>query len=203
MTDIQRKIILFNGPPRSGKDTIAAETAVRLPGTPHICKFAAPLKSTAMHMYCDGNSQIFHQLDSAELKDEPHYRFFGKTCREVQIAISETYFKPLHGPKVFGKILSQYITSAIEREQKPLNLFLVSDSGFRPEAEEIVSTHGAENVLLFRIHRDGFDFSGDSRGYITLDDLGVTAIDVNNNEGKLGDTVSYVTQKINDFIKGE
>lgn len=202
MTDIQRKIILFNGPPRSGKDTIANETAARFNKlAPHICKFAAPLKSTATHMYCGGDSGIFHQLDSSEMKDQPHYRFFGKTCREVQIAISETYFKPLHGPKVFGKILSQYITTAIEKEQKPLNLFFVTDSGFRPEAEEVVQQHGAENVLLIRVHREGYTFDGDSRSYINLNDLGVESVDLYNDD--LGATVNVTQRIIDAFIKGE
>lgn len=202
MTEVKHKIILFNGPPRSGKDTIANEVAARFGSiTPHICKFAAPLKSTATHMYCGGDSGIFHQLDSSEMKDQPHYRFFGKTCREVQIAISETYFKPLHGEKVFGKILSQSITSAIEKEQKPLNLFFVTDSGFRPEAEEVVQQHGADNVLLIRVHREGYDFKGDSRGYIDLKDLGVETIDLENTD--LGKTVNIAHRLIDAFIKGE
>ena len=167
-----KKIVLLNAPPRAGKDTAAAELAAYFGG--EIVKFAAPLKAGATAIFCNGDHDLFKQYDTTEQKDIIQGQFLGKTCRQVQIDISESYMKPIHGQDVFGRILATAI------DQSPQQLFFVSDSGFVPEAAVLVNNFGAENVILIRIHRAGFDYNGDSRSYINLDALGVKSYDVEN-----------------------
>lgn len=195
------KIVLFNGPPSCGKDTIAGKLAERQ-NKSVVVKFAAPLKTVAKHLYCGGNQELFDQMDSPEIKNRPHELFFGKSCRRVQIDISEEYAKRMHGPRVFGKILANTVKF---KSQEGLELFLVSDSGFRPEAEELVEQFGAENIILVRIHRDGKDFvlpdgTRDSRDYINLDDYGVISLDVTNQEGQVDDVVNQIANVIQPLL---
>lgn len=199
------KIVLLNGPASSGKDTLAAQLVNHTPKSLMV-KFAAPLKMIATHMYCDSDSQKFHQWDAPSEKIKPSPVFLGKTCRQVQIDISEVYMKPMHGEGVFGKFLFK----TIERESmNDYETFFVSDSGFRPEAEVLVEAYGAQNVMLLRLHREGKFFdkdpeskSYDSRDYINLDDLGVESHDIDNIENDINGTVTSIQPILNKFLEG-
>lgn len=185
------KIFLLNGPPRSGKDTGGAWLAAKY-GT--LVKFAAPIKAGVTAIYHGGNRDEFDKYDSAELKDLPQAVYFGKSCREVQIAVSETFLKPFHGDQaVFGHIL----VKEIERRENIPALFsrrnyFVTDSGFRPEAEVLVEKYGAQNVFLIKVQRDNCDYRGDSRGYI---DLGVPTLSISN------DTLDEYLEGLDLFVK--
>lgn len=197
------KIILFNGPPSSGKDTIGSMVQAQLSSEyklfTDVTKFAAPLKRTACSLYCEGDQTAWHQFDAPGKKDEASETFFGKTPREIQIAISEDFMKPLHGTSVFGKLLVHYIQKASPRFEG----FLVTDSGFRPEAEELVTAFGAENIILIRLNREGATYEGDSRGYINLDDLGVKSIDLDNEEGSPNGAVTKILNEVASFFKSD
>lgn len=179
--NITPKIILLNGPPGSGKDTAGEHLEIVYP---HSCimKLADPLKRAATAIYHDGDRHAFNKLDTLENKGKPQDCYFGKTCREIQIGISEAFMKPFHDDKrVFGKILKRRIKDAVKSEG--LKLFFITDSGFRPEAEELIEEFGAENVFLVRLYREGHTYNTDSRGYIELEDLGVQEFNVKNHEG--------------------
>lgn len=188
------RAVLLNGPPGSGKDTLAG----RLVGSSNlpmkIVKFAAPIKRIVAATYFGGDYEAFQRFDTFEMKNIPHDRFFGKSCRQVQISTSEDWLKILHGQNVFGDILA----NDIQESPGAYECFhIVSDSGFRAEAEVLINRFNPENVLLVRIHREGFTYAGDSRNYIYLDDLGVRSLDIKNEENKAADAVNA----INDFIK--
>lgn len=171
------KIILLNGPPRCGKDTISEILKNHCPSEVHLEKFALPLKLAVPMIYGLTQANWKEDLDTEQGKDYRCDQLFGKTPREVQIAISEDLLKPLHGKDIFGKL----IVRRIERvNSKWFSATVVSDSGFREEAEVVVDRFGADDVQLWRIHRDGCDFKKDSRGYIHLNDLGVKEFDIDN-----------------------
>lgn len=171
------RIFLMNGPPSSGKDTGAMFLQKTYAGK--LLKFAEPLKKAVTAIYHGGNRAEFDKFDSPEFKDLPQEIYFGKTCRQVQIGVSENFLKPFHDDKaVFGKLLYQ----EIER-QRPMNghgPYFISDSGFREEAEYLIQKYSAANVFLLKTFREGHTFKGDSRNYITLDDLGVREFDIDN-----------------------
>lgn len=171
-TTLSKKIFLLNAPPRAGKDTAAAHLVEYFGG--ELVKFAAPLKRGAAAIFCGGDKALFDSYDTPEKKDTKCEQFLGKSCREVQINISEKFMKLIHGTEVFGNLLAKEI------ENSPQELFFISDSGFAPEAEVLAQKFGAENITLIRIHRDGYDYSGDSRSYINLDHLAITTYDVIN-----------------------
>lgn len=194
------KIVLLNAPPGAGKDTAAAYVQGQVANA-EIVKFAAPLKATAIALYCNGDSQKFYAFDTDQKKKvTPDKQFLGKTCRQVQIDISEEYMKPMHGEQVFGKFLANVIN---QKEASGTEVFLVSDSGFRPEAEVLVEEFGPQNVLLVRVHREGFTYDGDSRSYIDLADLDVKCIDFENVTGQFNESMAELLIEVNKFIKGE
>lgn len=167
-------IFLFNGPPGSGKDTLAGELAsVDFKG--RIVKFAGPIKRVMRAIY---GAELFDSFDTFEKKGIKAAEFFGQSCRDEQIAISEDYLKPRHGEGVFGQLLNLEIDRLNKNEL--VDNFYVSDSGFRPEAEVLVEKYGADRVFLFQIHRPGHTFEGDSRSYIDLSDLGVSCFALHN-----------------------
>lgn len=189
------KIVLFNGPPSSGKDTLANQLVLRIPRS-EVVKFAAPLKTVATHLYCDGDSRKFYELDQADKKNTPHPTFLGKSCRQVQIDISEVYMKPMHGKHVFGEFLKRTINRKVDNT----DIFFVSDSGFREEAEVLVEEFGAQNILLVRLKREGFDYKNDSRDYIDLKDLEVKQVNVINIENDINATLKEVEKVVKEFL---
>lgn len=199
------KIVLLNGPAGSGKDTFANALCNLVNTRGEVVKFASPLKTVAMHLYCNGDSKKFYEFDHDQVKKvTPDDVFLGKTCRQVQIDISEQYMKPMHGQNVFGKLLAETIA---QKAESGVEAFYVSDSGFRPEAETLVDKFGAEDVLLVRIHRDSCpvnengSFPKDSRGYINLDDLGVKSIDLVNVDDNINVGLGELVKQVTSFMK--
>lgn len=165
------RLILLNGPPRSGKDFAGELIRASVHRTVAVRKFAAVVKDRCHAAYGLQCSTGYFE----STKDEPSAAFLGRTPREAYIAFSEKFYKPLHGKDVFGRLLAERM--AVEH---PSVLFVVTDSGFREESEVLVAQNRPDRSLLIRLHRDGHDFSNDSRGYIDLSDLGVRCVDVTN-----------------------
>ena len=167
------KVILLNGPPGCGKD-FAGQILMDLLPKSVVMKFAKELKERTHALYRltrhDGRP---HAHDAYEhCKDTPMAVFHGRTPRLCYISVSENLIKPLHGDYIFG----QWLASAMEAAPM-YDTFIVTDSGFASEAEVLIKRFGTDNVQLIRIHREGHDFSSDSRSYL---DLGVQCHDVMN-----------------------
>lgn len=153
-----KKIILFNGAPSSGKDIASQYLINNIPNS-KLMKFAGVLKERTHALYGFSNRDMFYY---ESVKDKPSKDFLGLTPRQAYIEVSETYFKPTHGKRIFGEILAQEINNSEE------DIIIISDSGFQEEVEVIESIFGAENILLLQPYRKDCDFSFDSRGYIEL-----------------------------------
>lgn len=169
------RVLLINGPPRSGKDTIgsALRRAINNLGSNHlVCaverKFAAYLKDAA--------ASIYPAIQCWETdKDTPQPALFGRTKREVLINLSENHFKPLYGTDFFGRRLVDAIEEL--RPTSPFNRLtvMVTDSGFNPEARVLIDNYGKSNVMLMRVFRGGCTYEGDSRDYLDHKSLGLPA----------------------------
>lgn len=151
--------ILFNGPPRSGKDT-AAKIAFDYIQTnrnewPVWEKFSFPNKRSfagALNLAIDTQGNVELYEDNKDTLKTP----FGVTYRQFQIDISEKFLKPLYGPQIFGKLLlarCEWIDPTVNP------VFIVSDCGFQVECD-VLKDH---NVLFFNMIRPGADYSNDSR----------------------------------------
>jgi hypothetical protein len=160
------KIIFLNGPPGSGKDTIANlllehSTQCQYPARNY--KFSGILKSMVHGAYgLDYSAEYYERKYGHAWKSTPNRHLNGKTPRECYIAFSETYIKPLHGMTFFGERLAD------EMFNYPNTFAVISDSGFDYEAPPVLQKFGYDNCVLVRVHRTGMDFTGDSRSYIEL-----------------------------------
>ena len=142
-----KKIILFNGPPGSGKDTAALAVSDKL-GIPHI-KLSWPLKYIASDTLGISH-EILEQNKERPTVNELSYR-------QIQIEI----FRAIAA--VLGtKWLASMVVTRIDRNSLH-DVFVLSDCGRPEEVDTLCSAFGAENVLLVGIHRKGKDYSNDIR----------------------------------------
>lgn len=168
------KLVLFNGPRHSGKDTAAIYCAQEF-GAHHF-KFSGPIKAALKAMF-DISDDCVSLLE--EVKTTPVPLFFDKSYVDCQISFSEDWVKPAFGQYTFGYLAARHVKRHMINNPGQ-ELYVCSDSGFGTEAQPLVELFGSDNTLLVKIFRDGKTFTGDSRSYIELDD--VTTISITNNK---------------------
>lgn len=159
------KIFFFNGPPRCGKDTAAIYTINRFTPvdfTPRqeikFDRFAMPIKRAFAGMTASDIDR-FGNCEPWESTKGDVIPWLGVSYRQWQIDFSEKYLKG-YGQDIFARLFVQRNESARARA------IVVPDSGFAEEVAPVAEHFGVENILLLRIHRPGFDFTGDSRSYL-------------------------------------
>lgn len=149
------KVIIFNGPPGSGKDTGAAYLQSK--GYNHL-RFKDSLIALTSLIYSVPEADIEELLESRDGKERSDVRFGGKSLRQALIYVSEGVIKPNFGKDFFG------VKAAHSILRSDNELHVMSDGGFETEINTFIQ-HGFR-VLLIHIHREGHDFSGDSRQYV-------------------------------------
>lgn len=166
-----RSFIFFNGPPRVGKSTTADLVADEIKskfytrvGNVRRINMADHLKIATHGLYGYYNS---HPDMFEDIKGEPQDELGGMTWRKGYISTSEELLKKLHGQQFFGDMFKRRVL----RETDENDCILVGDSGFGPELIPSINEFGTDNMLLVRLHRDGIDYSGDSRGYVHWDGI--------------------------------
>jgi len=132
-------------------------------------------------------------------KDVPLYRVGAKerlSKRQALIHTSENIIKPNFGEDAFGKM---FVNNLPEE-----GVVFVSDGGFKEEILPIIDHIGKENLLIIRINREGYDFSNDSRNYLTKEmfdkDNCPAIIDLENN-GTLEEFEENLLKVYNDWEK--
>ena len=155
------KVIILNAPPRSGKDKIA-KLFEDHHGFP-VVSFKRPMFNIARGILGETAYQVFLNVYDSDLKDTRKLDMLGgMTCREFMIWISEDIVKPKFGNKHFGWLMSE----VLDEMSEDCDTFICSDGGFPDEVEALIDF--SHEVHLIRMHREGFDFSNDSRDYIYL-----------------------------------
>lgn len=171
-----RKIVLFNGPPGSGKDEAAHSAAHAYDG--RVLSFKNKLFDIALTVSGIPEQDWFEiydaPRDSGLNKNTPLSTLGGLSQREFLIKISEEWVKPTLGEAYFGYALAEAI-AGVEND-----FIFVSDSGFEAESRVLQETFGYENVVLVRLEREGCTYEGDSRGYLDPDGFHKAAILYNN-----------------------
>lgn len=84
------------------------------------------------------------------------------TWRKVYIWMSEKVLKPLFGQGIMGQLLIADI-----KKTQPKRL-CITDCGFEEEVKQILAAFPEATKVLIRCHREGKDFSNDSRSYLPL-----------------------------------
>lgn len=173
------KIILFNAPPRAGKD-LASEICASAFGASRLA-FKDKLFEIAL-MVSEMDEDLWWDIYGNEAegkpnKESPLEQLGGLSQRQFLIKISEEWVKPVFGKKYFGEAAKQSVENLLMWAEKPLITF--SDSGFIEEARVLLDAYGRENVALVRIYRLGCSYKGDSRAYLVGDEFEFVA-DIHN-----------------------
>jgi hypothetical protein len=227
---IKPKMILMNGPAKSGKDVALKYLDTGdYPVTYMECKDTLHLLTrTLFTLPEDKYWELYNNRDTKEVPT-PFYRAHlsikdgldlanilgycfrrddlilrandystggvNLSPREALVYISEIVVKPRWGKDYFGKARVISLQEALE--VNPVNTLYVDGScAFDEEIEGVINIMGQDNVLLLRIHRDGYTFDGDSRSYIS-DGLVDNTIDIYNNRTEIEylDIVSRIVKK--------
>lgn len=158
---MKRDIIILNGPPGCGKDTIAAYlTGHSYPAVK--ASFKQPVFDIAFSML--GPTRYVEFMDmynDREQKEKPQVIFGGKSPRQFMTWISEDVMKPVFGDQYFGRRMVEEI-HVMCRDLA----VVITDGGFTEEIKPLVKA--GHEVHICRLHRGGFTFAGDSRDYIDL-----------------------------------
>jgi hypothetical protein len=179
-------IILLNGPPGCGKDTVA--DILDKGGYLHM-KFAGPLKKAA---------SVLTGLTTEQIEDLKDYRPAPgvSTLREFLISLSENCVKPSYGKTHFGFLAAKHVLRAMEDPLLSVAYRGVcfSDSGFKEELSGLLDFLKESKVVcypqIWHIYRPDTSFDGDSRSWVTLEGVEMRKI---NNTGTIEDLKKRVT----------
>lgn len=164
----EHKIVLLNGPPRCGKDTAAMGLLNHFHSQKRNAyhhKFASPLADGLRGMFGIDPGRWMYLYATA--KEEACDELLGMSPREAMIWLSEDVMKPEFGGDVFGRLAANAITTL------PSGTIVISDCGFPKEIVPValLPSVGWRNLLIVNVHRPGCSFKGDSRGYISPENL--------------------------------
>ncbi len=165
------KVMFLNGPPQCGKDTAGLALLAYDGWMNNRIKLLA-FKTPIIDFF---TKIMGYDLSNYEQMKNEQLPGAGCTLREAMINFSEKYMKKQFDSFVFGDIALR------QMQMSPnVDLFVFTDSGFIEEAVPIVNYAGTNNCMTVQIHREGKDFSGDSRSYWTM--LGVERVRVTNDD---------------------
>ena len=168
-------VIMFNAPPRAGKDT-ACEILMR--------KFPESVKYEYFKEYLYKESAKVLGLDfnfwasvcqAGDLKDKPMLRLQtgeaegSVTPRDILINVAENILKPKHGKDCIANATAHKIAKTIQqfKAEKGYNpIIVVPDLGFPYEADAVRAIIPSAEVAVVHIKREGYTFDGDSRNYV-------------------------------------
>lgn len=197
--------VVLNGPPGCGKDTIANRIVAEdhflpiniTPFVKHQFKDAL-YEHTAKHFEI-GLDEFIHFASDRSLKDSTSLAGLGgRTPRQALIHVSEDIYKPRYGNDYFGEVEASRVREHKRRLGGIINV-IYPDGGFESEVPPIESEF--DHVLIIRLHRDGFDFSGDSRNYLELPNTETrTTVDEYLIDGQIEDAVFKVRNWIERII---
>lgn len=192
------KIIITNGPPRSGKDTMCGFIRESITGCDLIpLSYKKTLYVGVAKRYGLSVEAVYQMNADTLIKDEPSDLFGGKSVRQALIYESEDVIKKKYGPRgvaiqTFKLLEEEY---GVERLKKAV--LYCSDGGFNSELFAAYDYFGigVADVFILRLLRNGCDFNGDSREFLDHPDT------IIQNDGDLDHLRSYLP-RIQSFTEG-
>lgn len=162
-TSDQKTVLLFNAPPRVGKDFACQH--LRDTHSVNTYKFAAPLYQHVADICNLTLSELASRYETSKDQVFSH----GMTLRELFIHVSEDVLKNKHGPYCFAEKLLKQIN------QDQGSVVSVSDCGFTEEVD-FLAKNSSHRYIIVQLHRDGYDFKMDSRRYVTHPNMSLCVI---------------------------
>jgi len=153
--------LVFNGPPRSGKDQCCSIMRERM-NFSHV-SFKEQLIKETINYYGvthDWFMKTYNDIlsDGTPIKEITKQELGGRSRRQALIHVSEDIYKPQYGKEYFGQKLSENLNVGSN--------YCCSDGGFTEEIIPLINKFGKKNVFVVQLFRDGSDFSNDSRRYL-------------------------------------
>lgn len=168
-----KHIVIFNGPPNSGKDFAADYCKEQMIASRHIAyhkEFKEKLFRLMLEVYDIDRGIFFALYNDRVLKETVTPLLEGLSPRQAMIKVSEELMKPIYGKAYFGK-------SAARTLQDGATFF--SDGGFVEEVFPVAKL--SDSVTIVRLTRPGCSFKGDSRNYLDKDQISdVDFLDIHN-----------------------
>jgi hypothetical protein len=202
MLHVIQKVVIFNGPPRSGKDTICDHLYKQFPQHIIRTRFAESLK-LGCHALLGLQNTTAEEFN--DVKDEPQELLGGRTWRQVYIHIAERGLKDFFDKELFGRVMlnslrhklaeKAFIQHGSYGSDPDRQVVVISDCGFVEEIQPLIRYFTPDRLVLIRIHRRGFDYGLDSRGYI-VDPKIEHQFDVVNPEGQVERFFHSVMQRL-------
>ena len=154
-------IIVFNGPPGSGKDQ-ACDVLSKTSSFAHL-SFKEQLFKETFKYFGVSKGWFMKGYNDRSVKEMPvpQLKVNGKKLsrRQAMIHVSENYLKPKYGKSIFGDKL---VSEMCGKDQT----ICVSDGGFSEELQPIINRFGIDDLIVVQLTREGCNFSGDSRRYL-------------------------------------
>ena len=194
------KVIVLNGPPKCGKDTLAMQFLdyMKLVDDANVrfCQFKDALYRETQKIFSipDSEMDIFKERNKKEV---PNMLTNYMSPRQALIHVSETIIKPTHGRSYFGKEALKFV----DKYNKHFDYFIFADGGFIEEVVELAKHH---DVFVVRLHNGNMDFSGDSRRYLTDQDLinyGVEYCDFDVHVGRYVYDTIKLAEVVKDYLE--
>jgi hypothetical protein len=148
--------VILNGPPNSGKDTLADILARDYNFNKHQMKDTL-YSETAKHFQV-AEDKFIELAKHRKHKEMPLMTLGGRSPREALIYVSEDVIKVAHGKDYFGKRQAMACVQANSKKA------VFSDGGFPAEIEPLKDVFNT--VYIFRLHREDCTFTSDSRDYL-------------------------------------
>ena len=167
-------VIMFNGPPRSGKDSACEIIMEHFPEV-HYAYFKEVLyKECAKILGLDFNFWA-SVCQNGDLKDKPMLTMVAgengavMTPRDILIYLAEKVLKPKYGQDFIARGTADTIIELIQLQREQSNeaaVIVVPDLGFDYEIDTVRKKIPDAHVISVAVYRPGFTFEGDSRNYV-------------------------------------
>lgn len=182
------KVIILNGCPGIGKDTIG-QVIYNMNWGARLLSFKQPMFDIARSMLGEEGYDSFIALyNDRNTKEVPTPLLGHKSPRQFMIWLSEDVMKPAFGEECFGRRM-------VENVKAMRSTAVITDGGFPEETIALIAA--GLQVHVCRLHREGYTFAGDSRKYLYLPEwLGVNNYTEEDFELRDGDpdyTASVIT----------
>lgn len=155
-------VVGFNGPPKSGKDSIAQAVRTMIDLEFDIPTFTdsiiRPMREAVMSLA--GHDPRDYTLYN-QIKDKPAAAFNGDTIRHVMIQMSENFMRKKYGKSCYVRTLIHANKVTVENP----GIIFVPDIGFEEEIKEFTLTVGEIRFINFHVHRPDHGWGHDSRRY--------------------------------------